>query len=106
MIDDVVEQAKAQIAKEQRDELDRKKEQVKLAAIQMLKNIEVWKDQITSIQSTIQMTEKSLMEMSADPIKYFDANLVAVTTKSTKPFTAKRCNTCNKHRCICDEDFL
>lgn len=104
MIDDVVEQAKAQIAKEQRDELDRKKEQVKLAAIQMLKNIEAWNEQITTIQSTIQMAEKNLMEMSADPIKYFDANLVAVTTKS-KPFTPKRCNTCNKHRCICDEEL-
>lgn len=103
MIDDVVEQAKAQIAKEQRDELDRKKEQVKLAAIQMLKNIEGWKEQIKSLQSTIQMTEESLIEMSADPIKYFDTNLVAVTTKER--YRKQLCEACFRYECKCKEEI-
>jgi chromosome segregation ATPase len=79
-----VEQAKAQIAKEQRDALESKKERVKSAAVQVLKNIAAWKQQIATIETTIQMAEESLIEMSADPIKYHDENLCVGSTSSRK----------------------
>jgi len=75
MIEDVVELAKNQIAKEKREALEAKRLKVQERAVAYLKDIERYQEEIAHKTKMIVTLNERLDAIRADPMAFYDAHL-------------------------------